>query len=465
MSQLTVILLAAGQGTRMKSQLPKVLHPAAGRPLLYYPLFAAFEAGADEAVIVSSGRPEIERELRRLFPDKPIRFAVQDVPRGTGDAVRVGLEHVTSERVLIVCGDTPLLAAADLRELVGLLEREPGRDLGVMTCLLDEPSGYGRMLRDERGELLEIREHRDLQSAEQRAVREVNAGMYVGRTVALKAAVAELSPNNAQGEYYFTDVVRWFGGRRAGSVQGSPDALVGVNDRHQLRAAENQLFERIRQRHALAGVTVRGEVLIDDSVQLEQDVVLEHGVRLRGQTRIARGAFVDVGCVLTDVSVGEGAELKPYSVMSASSVGARVQIGPFSHLRPESQIDDEAHIGNFVETKKTRVRRGAKANHLAYLGDADVGERSNIGAGTIVCNYDGYQKHRTQIGADVFIGSDSQLVAPIRIGNNAFIATATTVTKDVPDDALAIGRVSQETKLGYAPRLKARLKAAKEAKK
>ncbi len=465
MSSLTALVLAAGHGTRMKSSLPKVLHSAAGRPLLYYPTHAAFQAGAERAVVVTSGRAEIEQQLSRLFEGRALSLAVQSVPRGTGDAVRVALQQVESERVLIVCGDTPLVTADDLAELLGALEQEPDVDLGVLTCELPDPRGYGRILRDANGRIQEIKEQRDLTTASEHAVREVNAGIYVARTTALCAAVERLEPNNAQGEYYLTDIVRLIGGERSRGVLGRPEALLGVNDRSQLRVAEGRLFERIRLRHSLNGVTLRGEVLIDDEVEIAEDVVIETGVRLRGRTRIGRGAQIDVGCVLSDVEIGQDTVLKPYSVISESRVGERAQIGPFSHLRPESQVDDEAHLGNFVETKKARVRRGAKANHLAYLGDVDIGERSNVGAGTIVCNYDGFQKHRTVIGQGVFIGSDSQLVAPLSIGDGAFIATGTTVTRDVPADALAIGRVAQDTKLGYAPRLRARLKAAKDAKK
>ncbi|HYO93911.1 MAG TPA: bifunctional UDP-N-acetylglucosamine diphosphorylase/glucosamine-1-phosphate N-acetyltransferase GlmU [Polyangiaceae bacterium] len=465
MSSLTVIVLAAGHGTRMKSTLPKVLHPVAGRPLLYYPLAAAFAAGADAAVVVTSGRPEIELELGRYFGAERLRFVTQDPPRGTGDAARLGLAEVTTSRVLIVYGDTPLVRPDDLSSLVKELDAGVDIDLSLMTCELATPYGYGRVLRDDARQVTEVREQRDLDSPDQHAVREVNAGMYAGDVAALRTALAELQPNNAQGEYYLTDVVRLLGGRRCRAVGGHPDALVGVNDRSQLHAAEEHLFARIRERHTRAGVTVHGDARVDEGVELEPDVVLEAGVRLRGTTRIARGTVIDVGSVVVDSDIGRDVLVKPYSVITASSVRAGAQIGPFAHLRPESLIEEGAHIGNFVETKKTRVRAGAKANHLAYLGDGDVGENANIGAGTIFCNYDGFQKHRTVIGEGAFIGSDSQLIAPVTIGKGAYVATGTSVSQDVPDDALAIGRMRQENKLGYASRLRGRLKAAKQASK
>lgn len=463
MSSLVAIVLAAGHGTRMNSQLPKVLHSVAGRPLLYYAVDAAFAAGAERAVIVTSGDARIEQELAPHFPAGSLEFATQNPPRGTGDAARVGLAGVSTERVLIVYGDTPLVRSADLTRLVGALDATSNPALTFMTCELESPLGYGRVLRDAEGRVSAIREQRDLATDDERRIREVNAGMYAARTEALKSAVLALRPDNAQGEYYLTDVVSLLGGGRCETVWGHEDALVGVNDRVQLRAAETRLFDRVLERHARVGVTIRGEVLIDDTVELAPDVVLEAGVRLRGKTRIGRGAFIDVGSVLENAEIGEGVRIKPYSVITSSRVERFAEIGPFSHLRPDSVIEESAHIGNFVETKKTRVRRGAKANHLAYLGDGDVGENANLGAGTIFCNYDGFQKHKTVIGPNAFVGSDSQLVAPVNIGPGAYVATGTTVTRDVPADALAIGRVRQENKEGYASRLRGRLEAQRNA--
>ncbi len=465
MSRLTAVILAAGLGTRMKSPLPKVMHPIAGRPLLHYAVRAAFDAGVERVVVVTSGSKEIDASLTGEFRDRVVT-AVQDPPRGTGDAARIGLELVSSERVLILYGDTPLVRAEELKTLVAALDVPGADELSVMTCELDTPAGYGRILRDSAGKVLEIREQRDLQGAAQQAVREVNAGMYAGKTDAVRRALGEVRPNNSQGEYYLTDVIALLAGTSSVTgVLGHPDALLGVNDRSQLAEAEELILSRIRVRHAKNGVTVRGTPRIDDGVEIGLDSTIENGVCLRGRTRIGARTVVDVGSVITDSTIGDGALVKPYTVVTSSSVGDGAQLGPFAHLRPESEIEADAHIGNFVETKKTRVRRGAKANHLAYLGDGDVGERANVGAGTIFCNYDGFNKHKTIIGADAFIGSDSQLVAPITIGRGAYVATGTTVTMDIPDDALAIGRTKQTNKEGYAPRLKARFAALKEAAK
>jgi bifunctional UDP-N-acetylglucosamine pyrophosphorylase / glucosamine-1-phosphate N-acetyltransferase len=439
---LSAIVLAAGKGTRMKSQLPKVLHPLCGRALVEYPVLAAFEAGADQVVVVTSGQPELAAALESRFGKERIAVVVQDPPRGTGDAVRVGLTAVEHPRTLILYGDTPLVRAADLTGLLAALD-QPGQPLSLLTALLDAPFGYGRVLRGADGNVLEVREQRDLRSDQERAIREVNAGMYAADTEQLRAAVAELLPNNAQGEYYLTDVVAALAkAARVAGVVGDSDALVGVNDRADLARAEELMYARLRDRHRKAGVTIHGEARIDSDVVLAEDV----------------------GSVLIDAEVGARAEIKPYCVIVESSVGDGAQLGPYAHVRPESVIEADAHIGNFVETKKTRVRRGAKANHLAYLGDADIGERANIGAGTIVCNYDGFVKRQTTIGAGAFIGSDSQLVAPVVIGANAYVGTGSTITEDVPENALAIGRARQTNKPEYALKLREKLAAAKARK-
>jgi bifunctional UDP-N-acetylglucosamine pyrophosphorylase/glucosamine-1-phosphate N-acetyltransferase len=240
---------------------------------------------------------------------------------------------------------------------------------------------------------------------------------------------------------------------------------MGVNDREQLRLAEEALFASVRARLGRAGVTVRGDARIDDTVVVAPGAEIEASVRLRGVTRVGEGALIDQGSVVTDSEIAPRAVIKPYSIVVSSTVGEAAQVGPFSHLRPESTIEADAHIGNFVETKKTRVRRGAKANHLAYLGDGDIGERANVGAGTIFCNYDGYQKHQTTIGPGAFIGSDSQLVAPVTVGKDAYVASGSSITEDVPDGALAIARARQVIKPDYAAPLKSRLEAAARAAK
>lgn len=462
MSQLIAIVLAAGHGTRMKSGVSKVLHPACGRPLVYYPVRAALDAGADRVFVVANPATEgpISAELRRHISPQDFEMAIQKVPQGTGDAARAGVSKLglnDADRVLILSGDVPLLTAADLLPLVLELDDEAVQ-LALMAFRAEDPTGYGRVLRDESGKPREIREHRDLETEAERKVNEVNAGVYVARMAPLHSALQTLEPNNVQGEFYLTDIVRTIA--RSGDVrvvQASPEVLSGVNDRAQLADVEQVLFARIRTKLGQEGVTIVGTPLIDDTVEVAPQARIEDGVRLRGKSMIGARTVIDVGSVVTDTNIGEDVVIKPYCVLMESTVGNRVQLGPFAHLRPDSVLEDECHIGNFVETKNAHLKRGAKANHLTYLGDVDVGEKSNIGAGTVVCNYDGFLKQRTVIGKSVFVGSDSQLVAPVTIGDRAYIATNTTVTKDVPEGALAIGRSSQINKEGYGDALRERL--------
>jgi bifunctional UDP-N-acetylglucosamine pyrophosphorylase/glucosamine-1-phosphate N-acetyltransferase len=462
--------MAAGQGTRMKSAIPKVLHTIAGKPIVYYPVRAALDAGcAEVVVVVGHGRDKVTAYLTREFGDR-VRTAVQEEQKGTGDAARAGLGGVSPNAtdVLVCNGDIPLLVADDVAKVLRALDADgPDAALALATCDLDDPAGYGRVLRDASGEILEIREHKDLESDAQRRVREINPGIYLGSIRFFRDAIASLKPNNAQGELYITDVVAYASkqGKRTVGVPSRSEVLVGVNDRNQLVDAEAVMYERIARTWRQRGATVRLGARVEEGVILAEDVVVESGASLRGATRVGRGSIVDVGCVLTDAVVGEDVLLRPYSVVTSSTVDARAQIGPFSHLRPESVIGEEAHIGNFVETKKTRVGKGSKANHLSYLGDGVIGKGANIGAGTIFCNYDGFMKHTTTIEDGAFIGSDSQIVAPLTVGEGAYVGTGTTVTLDVPKNALALSRVKQVNKEGYAEKLRARMWAAKEAQK
>jgi bifunctional UDP-N-acetylglucosamine pyrophosphorylase/glucosamine-1-phosphate N-acetyltransferase len=469
MQTTAAIVLAAGQGTRMKSAIPKVMHRVCGLPIIHFGVRAALDAGCGQVVVVvGHGRQFVEAYLADAFRGERVQSVVQERQRGTGDAARIGLGAVRGPmtRALILNGDVPLISGKDLRGVsVPLDDANEPAAIGFATCVVDDPTGYGRVLRKD-GRVLEIREQRDLRGADEEAIREINAGVYAANIPLLIEALESIEPSNAQEELYLTDVVAFAtnAGERVETVTLGADILAGVNDREQLCQVEETMHARIVRAWRHAGVTVRDGARIDASVVLEQDVVIEAGAVLRGSTRVARGATVDVGCVLTDVDVGADATVKPYCVATDSRIGSRAQVGPFAHLRPGSDLGEEVHIGNFVETKKTRLARGAKANHLAYLGDGVIGEGANIGAGTIFCNYDGVEKHTTTIEAGAFIGSDSQIVAPVTIGKNAYVATGTTVTRDVPADALAISRVPQQSKDGYASKLRARFAASRAAK-
>jgi bifunctional UDP-N-acetylglucosamine pyrophosphorylase/glucosamine-1-phosphate N-acetyltransferase len=469
LTKTTAIILAAGQGTRMKSATPKVLHTMCGRPLVHYPVRAALDAGCNEVVVVvGHGREAVSAYLAKAFPNG-VKTAVQEQQRGTGDAARAGLSGVSSgqERVLLFYGDVPLLEASDVAAVAKKLDEDPAAAVAMATCLVPDPFGYGRVLRDATGQIVEIREHKDLRTDDERAVREMNPGVYAASVEFFREALERLTPNNAQGEYYLTDIVSYAAsrGRRVVGVLSRADVMEGVNDRQQLVMLEEQMYARIAKNHRVAGATVRVGARIDDGVEIGGEATIEAGVFLRGATKIGKGAFIDAGCVLTNIVVGDQATLKPYTVATSSVIEQKAEVGPFSHLRPDSRVGEEAHVGNFVELKKTRMAKGSKANHLAYLGDGVIGEKANVGAGTIFCNYDGFLKHTTTIGAGAFIGSDSHLVAPVTVGEGAYVATGTTVTRDVPPNALAISRVKQENKEEYATKLKARLKAAKDAAK
>lgn len=468
-ARVAAVVLAAGQGTRMKSARAKVLHEVADRPMLAWSVAAALEAGVERAVVVvGHDREAVEADVRARYAPDRVTTAVQPEQRGTGDAVRCGLTALEGfeGRVLITYGDCPLARAETLHALIaaGAAGKEP---LAMLTGTLDDPTGYGRIIRDHSGNVIAIREHRDC-SPDELALREVNPGVYSIDAAFLRRALAHLGTGNAQGELYLTDVVA-IAAREGGvvDVRGDMRELQGINDRWQLADADRAMRARILQSLAMSGVTVRAPetTFVGADVEIAQDVTLEPGVVLRGRCRIGAGARIDVGCVLTDVVVEAGAYLKPYTIATESRIGERAQVGPFSHLRPASDLGPDVHVGNFVETKKTSMARGSKANHLAYLGDGIVGEEVNVGAGTIFCNYDGYQKHTTILEDGAFVGSDSQLIAPVRVGKNAYVATGTTVTKDVPADGLAISRVRQQNKDGYAPRLRARLRAAQDAAK
>jgi bifunctional UDP-N-acetylglucosamine pyrophosphorylase/glucosamine-1-phosphate N-acetyltransferase len=467
-ADFAAIVLAAGQGTRMKSALPKVLHNVLGLPMYAHVVQALREADvARTVVVVGHGREAVEADVAARF-DASVSCAVQERQLGTGDAVRAGLGALPSDYsgwVLALCGDTPLVHVGLVRALLEATQRCPG-PLLMLTGVVDDATGYGRIVRDPGGRIVRIREHKDA-SAEERAIREVNPGVYAIRAPFLRAALGRLSTNNAQGELYLTDVVEQASAEGVLGVAWSFADTQGVNDRAQLAECEVALRARLATRLAQSGVTLRdpATTYVEVSVEIAPDVTLEPNVHLRGKTRIAAGAHIETGCVLVDVVVEAGAHLKPYTVASQSLIGVAAETGPFCHLRPDSVLEEGSKVGNFVEMKKTRLGKRSKASHLSYLGDGQIGADVNIGAGTIFCNYDGFNKHTTTLEDGVFIGSDSQLVAPLVIGKGAYVATGTTVTKDVPAEALALSRTKQENKEGYATRLKARFKATKEAAK
>lgn len=463
---LAAIILAAGKGTRMKSALPKVLHPLLGRAMVTYPVQAALDAGAEQVVVVvGHGAETVIEALRDTFGDK-VTTALQANQRGTGDAARCGAEALPdfNGQLLILNGDAPLIRPAVLRALAEETSNSQA-ELGLLVSTAADTTGYGRILRNDTGHVVHIREQKDCSAAEA-DIKEWNPGVYAISAPFFRKGIGQLNTNNAQGELLLTDLVAMAADKRSvADVNWPEQELHGVNDRGELNIREQVLRKRIIDRHVAAGVTIRDpqNTVIDADVTIESDVTLQGTVHIRGKSSVASGTTIDTGCILNNAHIGANTTLLAYTLVTDSSVGQNAQLGPFSHLRPGNTLGDNTRVGNFVEMKKTSLGTGSKANHLAYLGDGIVGNGVNVGAGTIFCNYDGFNKAQTILEDDVFIGSDSQLVAPVRVGKGAYVGTGTTVTQDVPPDALAVSRTRQSNKEGLASRLKAKFKAMKEA--
>jgi len=454
MAGVAAILLAAGKGKRMRSALPKVAHPVAGRPMLWHALQAARGAGIREIVVVLGHGREALHGTVKPFGAK---VAVQESPRGTGDAAGCGLAAVSrgAGEVVVLCGDAPLIRPATIRALLSARRRRKAA-ASVLTGILPDPSGYGRVLRNPDGTVSRIVEERD-GGAQIRKVREVNSGAYAFDRKFLARNLPRLSDVNIQREYYLTDLVLQAlqEGKTVVPVAASdPDEVRGINSRAELARASEILGRRKVEALLDAGVTIVApdRVHIDPEVAVGPDSVIEPGVVLLGSTRVGRGVRIQTGCVVENCRLDDGATLKPYCVLTDSRVRKGAVLGPFAHLRPEADIGEDARIGNFVEVKKSRFGKGSKANHLAYIGDATVGRKANIGAGTITCNYDGLAKHRTVIGDGVFVGSDTQFVAPVTIGKGALIGAGATITRDVPPFALALSRAEQKVIEGWVIR-------------
>jgi bifunctional UDP-N-acetylglucosamine pyrophosphorylase/glucosamine-1-phosphate N-acetyltransferase len=452
MNTVAAVILAAGKGTRMKSGLVKVLHPAAGRAMISWAVDAARAAGAAPIVLVVGHQADA---VRNAFPGAAdIRCALQEEQLGTGHAVACAREQLSglSGTVLILCGDTPLLRGETLQGLVAF-HRENGAALTVLTAVMDDPRGYGRVVRDSDGRVLRIVEQKDA-TPEEQALCEINSGIYCMESGFLFANIDSLGSDNAQGEFYLTDLVAIAvkqGLACLGRCTGDADEIMGVNDRAQLAEASRILRRRINHELMFSGVSLidPGHTYIDHGVVIGPDTVVHPNCAISGATVVGTGCTIENGVSITGCTIGDKCQIKAGSVLEDSELHAEVSVGPMAHLRPGTILNDHVKIGNFVETKKIVMGEGSKASHLTYLGDAEIGSNVNIGCGTITCNYDGINKHRTVIGDDVFIGSDVQLVAPVSVGRNSLVAAGTTVTIDVPPDSLALSRVPQVNKVGW----------------
>lgn len=450
---LAVVILAAGQGTRMKSALPKVLHRAAGREMLGHVVRAARSLEPSRVVIVTGhGADQVEAR----FADAGVQFVRQLEQLGTAHAflqARSALEGFDGE-ILVLYGDTPMLRPETLR---GVLEAHRAAHAGMtaITAVLENPTGYGRIIRDQNGDVQRIVEEKAANLAE-RAVKETNSGVYVFSSRAMELA-AGITNDNPAHEFYLTDILeryRAVGDRVIGHLVDDSTELLGINDRVQLAFAEKVLRDRTRNRFMREGVTMIDptSTYIDDTVSIEQDVTLHPGVLLEGQTRIARGCVIGPHSRLTNAILEEHVTVHGWTVIQDSSLGPQSDVGPFARFRPGVRLEREVHIGNFVEVKNSTLGAGSKAGHLAYLGDADIGEEVNIGAGTITANYDGLGKYRSSIGSGSFIGSNATIIAPRTIGEGAYIAAGSAVHDDVPDGALAVARGKQRNLPGWSER-------------
>ncbi|WP_296662884.1 bifunctional UDP-N-acetylglucosamine diphosphorylase/glucosamine-1-phosphate N-acetyltransferase GlmU [Paraburkholderia sp.] len=449
---MNIVILAAGMGKRMHSALPKVLHPLAGRPLLSHVLDTARTLEPTRLVVVIGHGADAVREAVAA-PD--VQFAVQHEQRGTGHALAQALPLLdTSVPTLVLYGDVPLTRASTLKRLTDAarVAGEKG-GYGILTVTLDDPTGYGRIVRDAAGKVVRIVEQKDASEAERR-IDEINTGIVVTPSAPLAGWLAALKNDNAQGEFYLTDVVEHAIAAGHPVVTAQPDdeaETLGVNSKQQLAELERVYQRNVAESLLVAGVTLADPARIDvrGTLTCGRDVFIDVNCVFEGDVTLADNVAIGPNCVIRQAEIGAGTRVDAYTHIENARVGAQAVLGPYARLRPGTQLADEVHVGNFVEIKNANIGHGSKANHLSYVGDADVGAGVNIGAGTITCNYDGANKHRTVIGDNVFVGSDTQLVAPVRVGRGVTIAAGTTVWKDVADDMLVLNEKSQVSKSGY----------------
>ncbi|OYW09655.1 MAG: UDP-N-acetylglucosamine diphosphorylase/glucosamine-1-phosphate N-acetyltransferase [Acidobacteriia bacterium 12-62-4] len=450
---VSVVILAAGMGTRMRSKTPKVLHRAGGLTLVEHVVRLARTVAEPENIVVVVGHGA--DDVRAVLAPYGVRTAEQTEQLGTGHAVRCARSAAPATgHLAILYGDAPLLTAATLAALVG----DRPETATVLTAILDDPTGYGRILRDPEGHVAGIVEHKAATNA-QREIREINSGIYCFRAEKLWAHIDDIGTNNPAGEFYLTDIVellRAAGHLTQARILADPDELLGINTRVELAKVDAIFRARKVTELMLSGVTMEKPetITVDVDVTIGTDTIVESGVRLLGQTHVGADCRIGAGSILTNATVASNVLVHPYSVIEDSQIGAGSRVGPFARLRMHNVVGENAHIGNFVELKKTHLGNGAKANHLAYLGDAVIGDRTNVGAGTITCNYDGVHKHQTTIGEGVFVGSNSTLVAPVTLEASSYIAAGSVITEQVPGGALGIGRGRQINKPGWVAKKK-----------
>ncbi|WP_392560751.1 bifunctional UDP-N-acetylglucosamine diphosphorylase/glucosamine-1-phosphate N-acetyltransferase GlmU [Orbus mooreae] len=442
MSKLSAVILAAGKGTRMYSNLPKVLHKIGHKSMLQHVIDSVNLLDvANIYVIYGHGKEQLEPVLR----DQPVSLVLQQPQLGTGHAVLQAAPNINDdEDILILYADTPLISPQTLQALI---TNKPDNGISLLTAIVNDPTGYGRIVR-ENGEIVAIVEQKDATS-EQQQINEINTGIMLVNGKQLKHWLAKLSNNNAQKEYYLTDIIDFAHQDGCPIKATHPKALFeveGVNNRLQLASLERTYQTKLAEKLLLAGVTLLDPMRFDLRGELSHgvDIVIDCNVIIEGNVQLGNNVYIGAGCILKNCVIGDNSEISPYSIIEDSVLSQACTVGPFARLRPGSKLDDEVHVGNFVELKKAHLGKGTKAGHLTYLGDSIIGMNVNIGAGTITCNYDGANKHQTIIGDDVFVGSDSQLIAPVTIAKGATIAAGTTVTANVEENQLVVSRVKQK---------------------
>jgi len=448
MKPLHVVILAAGQGSRMKSSLPKVLHRIAGKPMLHHVMDTARKLGAERIHgVIGHGADQV----KAITQAEDVQWAMQEQQLGTGHAVAQALANLPDNGcVLILYGDVPLTRASTLQQLVS---RVTDQTIGLLTVTLDDPTGYGRILRDDQGAVIRIVEHKDA-TPDQRAITEVNTGILAVSARHLKTWIPELSNANAQGEYYLTDIIAMASKAGVGIEVTQPDIgfeVQGVNNRLQLAGLERWYQQQQAERLMSEGATLADPARVDvrGDLTVGQDVLIDINVVFEGKVALDSGVSVGPNCVLRNCHIGADSSIDACSVIDGATVGQHARIGPFARLRPGTELADYTKIGNFVETKKALVGEGSKISHLSYVGDALLGKNVNVGAGTITCNYDGVNKYRTSIGDGVFVGSNTSLVAPVSLSENATIGAGSTITRDVAEAELAVARGKQRNIAGW----------------
>ena len=450
----TSVILAAGMGTRMKSKMPKVLHKVCGKPLSKWVIDASKAAGADKVCAVVGHKAETVKEVL----GDVCEFALQAEQKGTGHAVMQAIDVIKNSKgeVVILNGDTPLITAETINKAIEY-HKNNGNQATVITAILDDATGYGRIVRDNDGSVLKIVEQKDA-SEEEKKINEVNSGMYVFDAQSLVYALDKITPNNAQGEYYLTDTLEILlsaGKKIGGYAISDNDEIRGINDRVQLNEAEKIMQKRINEYHMRNGVTMRNpeSVYIEDGVEIGNDTEICQNVTIKSGTKIGSDCVIGSGSMLDRAVIHDGVDVLS-SVILESEVDEGTHVGPFEYIRPNCHVGKEVKVGDFVELKNSNIDDGTKISHLTYIGDSDVGKRVNFGCGTVTCNYDGKKKYRTTIGDDCFVGCNTNFVSPINVGDGVYIAAGSTITEDIPENSLSIARARQVNKEGWKDKRK-----------